>query len=83
MLIFTFVSIRLLTKKSYVSAKIEAIKHLHAVSLLTGNSVDVQTGDCSDPWFILMSSTSRGSMFRNEFHFSGVYRCVNFASDPM
>ena len=35
-----------LGEKSYISAKNEALKHLHALFLLTADSVDVHSGYC-------------------------------------
>ena len=61
LLIFTFILIKPLTKKSYINLKIEAVKHLYTVFLLTAEQcqsyydvTDVQS-DYRATRFILMS----------------------------
>ena len=51
---------------SHVSAKIQAVKHLHAVFMLFAEQRDVKS-NCREPWFILTSLTLRGSMLLLEY----------------
>ena len=68
-----------LDEKSYIIVKTEAVKHLHALLLLTANSADVQS-DCREPWFILTSLTLHGSMLLLEckLHYVPMVYCRAF-----
>ena len=50
-----------------MSAETEAVKHLHAVFLLTRNSADVQS-DCRDARFIMMSFVKWLDVVNITFH---------------
>ena len=59
-------------EKSYISATIEAVKHLHAFFLLTAEHRR-RPSDCKGPsWFILASLKPRDSMMLLE----GKVNCV-------
>ena len=69
-----------------LSSEFEAVKHLYAVFLLTGKSVDgvmmlpIQS-DCRDPFFFFLTSlTSSGSMLLLEYklHYIPMVYCRAF-----